>query len=640
MLKETIGPIIYSSFGQGAAIIYRDNTSTVCFVGNGTPCKFYEFNLLTGEKLFEYQLPSGDCVWGICKTDRGEVYFSNTEDRVLYRYHNGQVEQLGQNPANAFVFHLEQDENYVFGGTYPRSKLFSYHKKTSAFIDHGTMFEGEDYIRSIKPANGWVYLGSGSTQYLKRINLSTEQVESIYLEGISGERGFLDRIFVTDDYLLVSSNYTQLHIYDQRTLQKVDQFEFDNIIMTSHPTQPELYLYKQGKQLCSWNAITKQKSVLMSNVLPQGRVKAMEWIVIEDAYYLAFVTVNADVAIIALSDFSLNTYTLTIDPQPIINTVIEISKSGRLYAGGYHRGLAIYNIETNEVEGRAGIFPQTEGITFHGQDVYFGTYTHAHLYRYHEGDPLQFNSSTALSPHWIGHVEYNQDRPFALTTGEQFVFFGTTPDYGLHGGALAVWDTQLESLTCYPQIVENQSIVGLAYHNGLLYGSTSVWGGLGKPPVKGPAKLFVWDVNKKQKIAEFVPHIPDMDNDILFIGNIAFGPDGLLWGIIDGTIFAIDPVSYATVKHKRIYPTEYKHSKWRPLCLRFGQDGLLYTNVGNKLTIIHPDSLEHKQISDDAIVHMTIDHLDRIYYFIKKDIIRLTLEKPIFDEAPTSLHSN
>lgn len=63
----------------------------------------------------------------------------------------------------------------------------------------------------------------------------------------------------------------------------------------------------------------------------------------------------------------------------------------------------------------------------------------------------------------------------------------------------------------YRDIVKDQSIFGLAYHDGKIYGGTSLVGGLGISPTETQAKLFVFDVAKREKIAEFTPMIPGLE---------------------------------------------------------------------------------------------------------------------------------
>ncbi|MGZ9583359.1 hypothetical protein [Paenibacillus marinisediminis] len=629
---EDLGAMVHASFGQGAAIRHEQGTSSICFISNGSPAVFYEFELFSGKLLFSQALPPIDCVWGICCTPEGEVYFSGTIDSILYRYRTtGQLEQLGENPSNPWVINLVPDEQCIWGGTYPQSKLFSYDRQTGQYQDYGTILEGQDYLRGIVRDEDWLYLSTGSTKYLMRYNLRTQVKEEIMLEKLSHTSGFLDRLWIVDRFLFVASDFIHMYVYDLDTYELIDQFDFDNLMLVTHPKDAKLLLYKAGDTLCAWHKELRTSVTIIDSGLPTGRCKALEWVKYENEDYIALVTVNAEQAIIRLSDLSIMRSMLKIEPQSLLLTCFEVSPDdGCLYIGGYHRGMTKYDPVSQKIDWTIGLFPQTEGMTFHDGQVYFGTYTHAHLYRYDPQKQLHFDWFKGSNPDWIGQIEHKQDRPFTMIAGDRYVFSGTVPDYGRHGGALAVWDTEAETLETFPQVVENQSILGLAYWNGYVFGSSSVWGGLGNPPVEGPAKIFVWDVENKRKIAEFVPHIPDAVQQPLMIGELSLGPDGLIWGADDGTLFAIDPETYQVVKSKVVYPTAYAYSKWRPICVRWGKNGLLYTTLARRITILDPHTLEHRTFTDDIVGHIAIDAEHRIYFNRSNKLFRLTLPDNLF----------
>lgn len=632
MKIEDLGTMVHSSFGQGAAIRQDNGVSSVCFISNGTPAIFYEFELVTGELLFSQELGPVDCVWGICCSRGNEVYFSGTVDGVLYRYRQtGHLENLGINPSNVWVINLVPDEEYIWGGTYPDSKLFSYNRHTSQFLDHGTILEGQDYLRGIARYGDHLLLSTGAAKHLLRYHLPTKTKEMIELDQLSGTNGFLDRLWIVGGNLFVASDFIHMYVYDLETYKLIDRFDFDNLMLVTHPSDPELLLYKDGQTLKGWHTGKLESVTVVECGLPAGRCKALEWVKLNGEDHIALVTVNAEQALIRWSDLQITRSTLSVEPQPLLMTALEISPDGTLYAGGYHRGMAKYDPQTGKTEWTIGLFPQTEGITFYEGQVYFGTYTHAHLYRYDPAKPMHFDWSAAGNPGWIGRIEPKQDRPFTMTAGDGYVFAGTVPDYGMHGGALAVWDTRTETLEAFPQVVEDQSILGLTYWNGYVFGGSSIWGGLGAPPVEGPAKIFVWDVENKKKTAEFVPDIPGRNEKPLMIGELSAGPDGFIWGADDGTIFAFDPVTYEIVKSKVVYPTAYQYSKWRPIYIRWGSNGLLYTTLGRRITVLDPVTLEHWTITDDIVGNMTVDKENRIYFTRGNTMLRITIPDNLFN---------
>src|SRR5690606_39178790 len=135
---------------------------------------------------------------------------------------------------------------------------------------------------------------------------------------------------------------------------------------------------------------------------------------------------------------------------------------------------------------------------------------------------------TGTNPKNLGRAT-GQDRPFGGigVAAKNKVFFGTVPGYGQNGGELIEFDAgNNDQLTTYGQVVANHSIITLAYQGGKLFGGTSIWGGLGINPVATEAKLFVWDIDGKTKLHEFVPVAGAKAITCLINGN-----DGNIWGI-------------------------------------------------------------------------------------------------------------
>ncbi len=626
---ENLGAKVFAAFGQAAAIRTHAGINSVCFISNGTPSCLYEFELFTGKLLHKEMLHGLDCVWGITCTPEGEVYFGGTTDKQLFRYYeHGKLERLGENPSNEWVFNMECDKEFVWGATYPDSKLFSYSRLTGEFKDYGTIAETEHYLRGVARDGDWLLLSTGSCKKVFNLNFRTGEKKEVFLEQLSNEQGFLDQLWYIGDYLFAASDFINLYIYDRQSLKLLTTLSFDNLLLTDHPLDPDLVLYKDGTALRGWHLKEQQIYTIVETGLPAGRCKSIKSIQLNDEDYVALVTVNAEQALIKLSDLSIARHILALEPQPILHTGLDIAPNGKIYMGGYHRGMAQYNPDTDEIEWSVGLFPQNEGTAFYEGKVYFGTYTHAHLYKYDPSKEVNFDWTAEGNPRWIGQVGHKQDRPFAMTAGDGYVFAGTIPDYGTRGGALAVWDVQKNELTTYPGVVEDQSVLGMAYHKGKLFMGTTVWGGLGLGPVDGPAKVFVWDAAARQIIASFVPQVSD--SKPLMIGGLTVGSDGLIWAADDGIVFAFNPDTYEIVKSKVIYPAVYEYTKWRPVFVKFGTDGLLYTSLARKIIVVNPETLEHRVLGEGPIGNMGLDKDNRIYYNDYNQLMRITLAGAVF----------
>ncbi|WJH36946.1 hypothetical protein N6H14_15395 [Paenibacillus sp. CC-CFT747] len=264
---------------------------------------------------------------------------------------------------------------------------------------------------------------------------------------------------------------------------------------------------------------------------------------------------------------------------------------------------------------------QSEGMGALGNKLYLGNYTGAMIYELDVTQPLE----DKVNPKLIYDIPH-EDRPFIIKSGEGKLFIGTIPDYGVLGGALTVLDpTTGKEPVVYPDVIHNQSIVGLAVRDGKLYGSTTVAGGLGIDPTEPAAKLFVWDIATGKKIKEWVPSIPDAVSQPKIISGLTFGPDGLLWAAGNGTIFALNPDTLEIVKSKTIYPTVTDYGRWRPVHIRVGSDGLLYTTLAGKLTVIDPKALDSVTLASTEL--MTLGNDGNIYYADSTSLKKITVTK-------------
>jgi hypothetical protein len=158
-------------------------------------------------------------------------------------------------------------------------------------------------------------------------------------------------------------------------------------------------------------------------------------------------------------------------------------------------------------------------------------------------------------------------------------------------------------------VITDQSIVSLTFANHLLWGGTSVSGGLGIMPSTREAKLFSWDVNKGLKLDEFIP-VPGAKA----ITSMIVGPDGNIWGMASGTLFVFDPKAGRVLRSKQIYQAgTFKDHVWRDAFLVLHPSGKIYGTGSNQLFSIDPLTLEYTVIEKAASL-LAIDDKGRIYF--------------------------
>lgn len=620
-----LGPMVSVNLGQAGAI--QENSlgeNEVYFHSNGLPGTFTVVDAETGKKKFSEVIPNTEALWAITIGYDKNIYFAGTGDGKLYRYLPEQktVEPLGVNPSAQWVWDIEATpEGKIYGGTFQdkkNGKIFEYDINTKTFRDYGTIMEGQDYVRGIGVDDEYIYAALGTNIHLFKVHRVTGEKTEIPIAGYTGNTGTMADVFVVNNKLLVSVSTVSMLVMNKDTYEIEHTFQYSNMISEPYPANTNLIFYKDGTKLYKYDFSTNESTELQLPLpLPDTlRVKDMAWLKMQSGEkvgktVLAMVTQYGEYILYDPADNWTSFIELEISAQPVRIQSMEVSpKDGRLYFGGYQRGMSIYNSFNRNIDLNISSFPQPEGIGFLNDDVYHGTYVGAIMYRYDPSKPVSLNNNPKL----VYDIQGHQDRPFAITSGDNKLFAGTVPDYGVLGGTLAIYDEATNLWTQYNNVVEDQSIISLAYKDGLLYGGTSVWGGLGSVPTKSEAKIFIWDPANGKKIAEFTPDIPGIDEKPKMIGDISFGPDGYLWGIVDGTIFAMDVTTKKVVKSKVIQPSLYNTSKWKAYEIRWSPDGMIYTTLSRKLVVIDPNNLSYKIIDSGFVNDMTLGIDGSIYY--------------------------
>ncbi|RDW20647.1 FIMAH domain-containing protein [Oceanobacillus chungangensis] len=621
-----LGEMVDVQLGQAAAIQQNQlGENEVYYHSNGLPGTFSVLNAETGELKFSEVIEGTEALWAMTTSPDKNVYFAGTGDGKLYRYSPEKkiVEFLGANPSDDWVWDLEASaDGKIYGSTYPNASVFEYDIKTETFRDYGPVIDDEDYARGIAVTDEYIFVGIGTTKHLYKINRVTGEKEEVMIEGHSGEEGFFEDMYVINDMLFLSVGSINMLVIDPETNEIIHTFNYSNKISEPSPDNPNVIYYKFQTKLYQYDFRTNQSTVIEDiPLLPDTvRVKDMEWITLSSGEtVLAMITQYGEYMQYEPDNNDLSFIPLDIASQSVAIQALETGHDGKLYMGGYQRGMSIFNPFTEEIEVNIPSFAQPEGIGFLNDKVYYGTYVGAIMYSYDPLKEVDLNSN----PNFEFDITNQQDRPFMITSGDNKLFVGTVPDYGVLGGSLAIYDDNTKEWSEFRNVVKDQSIIGLAYHDGKLYGSTSVWGGLGVDPKAKEAKIFVWDVEKGEKIDEFTPDIPGIDETPRMIGELSFGPVGNLWGAVDGTIFAMNPDTKEVVKSKVIRPSLYNSSKWKPYELHWSPDGMLYTTLSRKLIVIDPETLAYQVIVDEFMNNMTIGVDGSIYYALGNKLYRI-----------------
>jgi outer membrane protein assembly factor BamB len=628
---ENLGAIVTSVASLDTAYGTENGHDVMYTTVSGPPALFHVIDLDTYEVLRTYPLEGVHKSWTHVVDASGNVYIGGTKN--LYRY--SPLEQtltdLGTAiPGAGQIFGLSVDEQgRIYGGTYPDAHVFRYDPADGSFHDYGSVVADQAYVRSLTYYNGTLYAGIGARGSIIAIDAETGEKNPVDIPDRPeyynvNELGYVYGMNVAGPYLFVYvSGDKVLLVYDLERQEWLPETYTDyNGMYTSPEHNGKTYFFANNKVM-AFDLATK--TVTDTGLVFGSYMRQSGWVTLENdsdfpGESLVTISYSGQVTVFNFETSKQKTLPPILHGQPVAIQALEKGADGKLYMSGY---MGTYAAKYDPATGEKTLFPlgQAEGMASLGDKMYMGIYSGALIYELDTAQELQQD----VNPKQIFSLrEYKQDRPFAMTSGDGKVYIGTVPTYGELGGALAIHNPQTagtDRWEVYTDIVTDQSIIGLTYRDGKLYGSTSVWGGLGSEPTQTEARIFVWDIDQQRKVAEFTPSLPVAEVPKA-IGNLSFGPDGLLWGAAKGTIFALDPNSYEVVKSKEVYPSNWNVDHyWRPVHLRWGEDGYLYTTLGAKVTVVDPESMETVPLQTSAL--MTLGDDGHIYYTEGPNLMRI-----------------
>jgi outer membrane protein assembly factor BamB len=603
----------------------KDGRPVLYTVLLGAPAVLNVVDLATARVVAEHPLPGTSGAWGVNVAPDGTVYLGAYNRGYLYRYfpETGRLKNLGHpfKTPDAVLYPMAiAPGGKVYGGSYPSGHAYEYDPDKGAFRDLGDMTDNPAPERWIRvtvhdPATNKLYFGIGNRPQLVEYDLATGGKRDLLPSKYSNITAVYDlnvesgRLFCRKE----THNPYEYFVLDQRTGDEIlvtnaDTGEkspfFVNASRGVSPKSPvanKVYYAALDRHLYEYDLDANSIRKLPANV--QGAITGYAWLKLDDPDWPGDSLVGTVGNGGFLFRFNPQTGRAEVRPaeyagQPVNIHDVEAGPDGRIYSGGYLAGnMGIFDPATRTVQHMNGS-GQTEGMVFVGHKLYMGVYPNAHVYEYDTRRPWDPGSAWApqtpgdRNPNPIFSLEHNpripgytdQDRPFAMAGSDELglLFVGTVPKNGMLGGALAVWDVNRRGdPDVHWNLVPDQSITSLAYKDGLLYGGTSVYGGMGAIPTAKAAELFVWDVAKRQKVFSTVP-VPGKPA----ITQLHVGPDGQLWGLTGGTLFVFDPATRQVVHRHNHFPSVAGH--YRDGSLLTGKDGHLYGTVGGRLFRVDP----------------------------------------------------
>lgn len=562
-----LGPALHEVNVRNSAIgTLPDGTAVAYVVSNGNPSTFTVLDIATGARIDSVALDGYTLGTAVTVAPDGSVYFAAREpvNAGLWRYQpgNGELEHIGDGIAGERMIRTitVAADGMVYMGTYPNAKLVSYDPATGAIRDFGSMTDDADYLWGVGVIDDEVWVGSGPVPHLFRVDRTTGAksemaIPAEYLEGtdwiISIERRG-DLVFIA----FSPRGSFDRAVYDLSTDEWVDLVSLTGTPGPTTPDESDIAYLLAGspKELIGYDLV--QHAVVPTDFADSGIPDAIGGVT---TYGIGLIELDLPAfpgeSVVGVTvDGQLWRYNIETGSGDVIGsgtvgTAVDAHQIG--VAGGdvfvsahYGAGfLARIRAGTGVIEQIRGP-KQGDAYADHGDQILISTYPDAVL---HMGDPEQ-PWSWGQNPRMVNTLgrgdPYHQDRIYGLVSTGDRVAMGSVPNYGELGGALTLFDPQTGNVEFHRNVVADQSVVSLAYRDGLLYGSTSIYGGLSSTPTQSAAKLFIWDVAAQQLVWEGEP-----SGRAEVISGLTWTPDGrLLGGDSNGVVFEFDPVSRTVVR--------------------------------------------------------------------------------------------
>lgn len=640
---EELGAPVHNSTSHAAAFVKTGEGRTIMYLSldgaQGEDARLGIVDLDEERLLKAIRLPEAMGGFTMTVANDRSVYVASHNKGNVYRYTpaDGMLETLGKpTPETTFGYSLiPAGGDAVYGGTYPGAAFYEY-SPAGGFRVHGPQpFEpGEHYVRSLAhwPEAGVTYVGIGSHPRLKRYEHASGHTEELLPESYWNDE-FVYDLNIEGERLFVRLNPSnrmlvyRLALDSQGRVTEELEREVPSVGSLGVSQEYEGSVYYASAGTIHRYDIGTGESVSLGIDTTIAPFKLSFVQLADQASFPGRTLIGAGCRMGKTRIFKYNPTTgairitdLDIEGVPTNVQCVVAGSDGQIYAGAFLvGGTSVFDPSTGLFTEYKGV-GQTENIAEVGGKMYFSVYPHAKLFEYDPAQPWTAARGGSNPRQLFNLSAEEQDRPYGLTAGGDVLYIGTICGYGKLGGSITAFEPRSGTRKVYRNPLPELSIVTLVYRDGKLYGGTNVWGGLGIKPARTEAELLVFDV-----FTEEARGIPLPVPGLKAITALAFGTDGLLWGMAEGYIFAFDRANETYVHLAHLFPELLygEQSIWRDAALRFGKDGALYGTVqGLHLFRYDTATFTLQRLVEDGARFLAEDREGRLYFSDGKTRLR------------------
>lgn len=547
-VQQTALTIFEVAYGTGAG-----GRPAAYGIQMGSPGVLSVLDPVTRELVDTAHLTGSSGGWGVTQASDGMVYAGTYPNGHLYSYdpQTRTTVDLGTPvPGESYVYGLRPGtDGRVYGGTYPNAHAFSY-SPAEGFRDYGPMYPGEQYAvdTAVDPVRNVLWAAIGSHGHLIRLDLTTGEKRDILPESLRGDASYPYDINLVGGKLFVKRSRLQALVLDPDTgAVLAEGFTITSRGTSGLAPDGRSVYFTANNQLWRYDLPTDAYGPVLDaagDPVPSGGA-GIGWGFLDGRVYAKIGNYVGQSFWYDPATGASELYNLPYPPQALDINNITAGPDGRVYTNLYINGnLSVLDPATGAVTnlGRLG---QADGFGWANGKMYQGVYPYGGVFEYDPTKPYSFGTN----PRELFRLQpEGQNRPLAIASAGSRIYVGSTPDYGLWGGALTVYDTATGERITHRDIVTDQAVIAVSVIGDRLWAGTSIGGGGGTVPKAKEAKLITADLVTGEKTAEYTP-VPGAGS----ITSVIAGPDGMVWGLADGELFVLDPVTGAVV-HRQDVP--------------------------------------------------------------------------------------
>lgn len=632
---ENLGPMINKSSAITSKIAADSNGKYyIYYIMHGTPTALTVVDYVTKEIKNTYILEDSKSAWGLDVDSNGVLWIGGTGETKLYSYDPNLEEFITHlnpfaNKSDTSIQDMKIVDKEIFISSAYGGSLVSYNTESKLVIEYGQIRKRKEFLKSVASDtfSNELFLSVGSPIDLLVGDKNKKSFKSFLPSKYASEK-FAQDLILTENHIIARLYPSQLAlVFDRKTLKQISEFKISSkTISTISPLENAVY-YSYNGQLMKFD-MEKYLPIELGVYLPKGTegvtfdyvqnsepVEAGEVDDYSNWSIVGMVDNNGQIFDYNLTSGIIEYHQFTLPGQPVELYTLASSEDGRtIYTNGYMSGgLGLLDVDSQKNETFTDV-SQIESMIEVNQKLFIGAYPLSRLLVYDRTKEWTMTNPNLL----ISMKSYKQDRTTAvapMNNGEDIVF-GTLPDTGFNGGALAFYNIKTGNFTIHENYIYKQSIVSLVERGNEVYGGSSIHANQMVNP-RG-ARFFVVNKEMPEKLKYIgLPFHSSM------ITSLIRDRENRIWGMADGKLFVYQN-DWTKLRYVEILPLI--SGRFRNASLIEGNDQYIYGSVEGKFFKVDKVTLEVTTIKEDGVYGLVKDYRGNLYFYNGSSLWKYTIE--------------